>query len=290
MTAVYTPRRVALTPRRVKRIKRIALNVTALAVFAVTMFPVYWMVATALKPGRDIFLERPKFIPSPFTLDNFRTALNQDLFWTMARNSLVISFTTVLLSMFVAFFAAIAVARFRFRGRKFYFVLLLILQMIPLEALVIPLFLFARQTNMINRLWGLIFGYMAFVLPFSIYMLRGFVAAIPVELEEAAMVDGCTRAQSFRKILLPLIAPGLVATSIFAFIQAWNEFVIALTLMQKEGLQTLPVWLSSFSTRFGTDWGATMAASTLFTLPVVIFFLAVQRHIAAGMTAGAVKG
>jgi N,N'-diacetylchitobiose transport system permease protein len=270
--------------------KRLPLNIGALLVFVVWSFPVYWMVTTAFKPGRDIIRDVPKLFPSPATFANFETAVTKKLFWTSVRNSVVISGSTVLLATLVAFFAATAVARFNFRGRKFYIITLLIVQMIPFEALVIPMFIMARETDMMDRLPALILAYLAFVLPFTIWMLRGFIAAIPVELEEAAMVDGCSRMQAFRRILLPLVAPGLVATSIFAFIQAWNEFIFALTLMPAEDKQTLPIWLTSFSTRFGTDWGGLMAASSLFALPVVVFYLAVRKHVAAGMTAGAVKG
>jgi N,N'-diacetylchitobiose transport system permease protein len=273
-----------------RRLRRLPLNLVALLVFVVWSFPVYWMITTALKPGPDIIRDIPKLFPSPSTLVHFRTAIEKPLFWTAVRNSVFVSVGSVLLATAVAFFAATAVARFRFRGRKFHIIVLLIVQMIPFEALVIPLFIMARQTDMIDKLPALVFAYLAFVLPFTIWMLRGFIAAIPVELEEAAMVDGCSRMQAFRKILLPLVAPGLVATSIFAFIQAWNEFIFALTLMPAEAKQTLPIWLTSFSTRFGTDWGGLMAASSLFTLPVVVFFLAVRKHVARGMTAGAVKG
>jgi N,N'-diacetylchitobiose transport system permease protein len=277
--------------RRARRsLRRLPLNLVALLVFVVWSFPVYWMITTALKPGRDIIRDVPKLFPSPTTLIHFDSAVSKPLFWTAVRNSVFVSVGSVLLATAVAFFAATAVARFRFRGRKFYIIVLLIVQMIPFEALVIPLFIMSRQTDMIDKLPALVFAYLAFVLPFTIWMLRGFIAAIPVELEEAAMVDGCSRMQAFRKILLPLVAPGLVATSIFAFIQAWNEFIFALTLMPAEAKQTLPIWLTSFSTRFGTDWGGLMAASSLFTLPVVVFFLAVRKHVARGMTAGAVKG
>ena len=277
--------------RRTRRFaRRLPLNIGALLVFVVWSFPVYWMVSTAFKPGRDIIRDVPKLIPSPWTIANFETAVTKKLFWTSVRNSVLISVSTVLLATLVAFFAATAVARFNFRGRKFYIITLLIVQMIPFEALVIPMFIMARETDMMDKLPALILAYLAFVLPFTIWMLRGFIAAIPVELEEAAMVDGCSRMQAFRRILLPLVAPGLVATSIFAFIQAWNEFIFALTLMPAEDKQTLPIWLTSFSTRFGTDWGGLMAASSLFALPVVVFYLAVRKHVAAGMTAGAVKG
>ena len=202
----------------------------------------------------------------------------------------MVSGATVLLSLVVAFLAASAVARFRFRGRTLFLVSVIAVQMVPITALVIPMFIALRQVNMLNRLPGLIATYVALVLPFTVWTLRGFIQGIPVELEEAAMVDGYSRPQAFRRVLLPLIMPGLVATAIFAFIEAWNEFLLPLVLMQDQTRYTLTVWLVSFSTNRGTDFGGLMAASTLFTLPVVVFFLIVQRRVVSGLTAGAVKG
>jgi N,N'-diacetylchitobiose transport system permease protein len=161
--------------------------------------------------------------------------------------------------------------------------------MVPLEALVIPMYLVLRDADLLNMLPVLVATYMAFVLPFTVWTLRGFVAALPVELEEAAMIDGTSRWGAFWRITFPLMAPGLVATAVFAFIQAWNEFILALTLMEQSN-QTLPVWLGTFKTAQGVDWGGLMAGSTLFTIPVVIFAVTLQGRIASGAAAGAVKG
>lgn len=274
-----------------RRTRKAGLNAVALGVIFFMAFPVYWMASTGFKRTKDIFSPTTRFAPFPGTLEHFRTALAAPDFLRYARNSVVVAGSVVLLSMLFALFAATALARFHFRGRKMVIVVLLIAQMVPLEALVIPMYLVLRDAHQLNRLPALIAAYLVFVLPFSIWTLRGFVAAIPVELDEAAMIDGCTQSQAFRKVLFPLIAPGLVATSVFAFIQAWNELVFALTLLPTapEGA-TLTVWLTGFSSRFGTDWGAIMASSALFTLPVVVFFLVVQKRIASGLTAGAVKG
>jgi N,N'-diacetylchitobiose transport system permease protein len=162
--------------------------------------------------------------------------------------------------------------------------------MAPFEALLIPMYLVLRQANLLNQIPALILTYFIFTLPFTIWALRGFIAGIPVDLEEAAMVDGANRFQAFWHVVLPLLAPGLVATSIFAFITAWNEFLYAYVLMRDTANFTLPVWLATFRTAFGTDWGGTMAASTLFTLPVLVFFLLIQNRMVGGVTAGAVKG
>jgi N,N'-diacetylchitobiose transport system permease protein len=163
--------------------------------------------------------------------------------------------------------------------------------MVPAEALIISLFRILDGWELINTILGLTLTYLAFVLPFTIWTLRGFVANVPKELEEAAMVDGSSRLRAFMTITLPLVAPGLVATGVFAFIQAWNEFIFALVIMNRPEHQTLPVWLQAFNEGArGTDWGGVMAGSTLMAIPVVIFFLLVQRRVASGLTAGAVKG
>jgi len=163
-------------------------------------------------------------------------------------------------------------------------------QMVPLNALVIPVYLLLDRVGQVDSLPGVIAYYLAIVLPFMIWTLRGFVANVPVDLEEAAMVDGASRVGAFLRIVFPLVAPGLVATGIFGFIQAWNEYIIAYVLLSSSSKQTLTIWLASFTTQHGTDWGGLMAGATLTALPVVFFFLLVQRHVAGGLTAGAVKG
>jgi N,N'-diacetylchitobiose transport system permease protein len=168
---------------------------------------------------------------------------------------------------------------------------MIVIQMLPANALIIPLYVVLARYHQTGRLTGVIVTYMTFVLPFSIWTLRGFIMGIPRDLEEAAMVDGNTRFGAFVRILLPLVAPGLVATAVFAFIQAWNEFIFAYILLTDSQKQTLTVWLCGFyGTSRGTDWGGLMAASTLTAIPVVIFFLIVQRRIAFGLTSGAVRG
>jgi N,N'-diacetylchitobiose transport system permease protein len=194
----------------------------------------------------------------------------------------------------LAFLAAIALAKFRFTGRKLFIVLMIGIQMLPAVGLVIPLYVVLRKYSLTTNhyvLFGVIITYMTFVLPFCVWTLRGFLIGIPKELEEAAMVDGSTRLGAFVRILLPLVAPGLVATAVFAFITSWNEYIFASVLLGDQKKQTLTVWLSYFygSSRH-TDWGALMAASTLTAVPVVAFFLILQRRIAFGLTAGAVKG
>jgi N,N'-diacetylchitobiose transport system permease protein len=276
-------------PRR-RRFRKLGWNLVGLVVLLVMVFPVYWMVATAFKPGQQVLSYTPEWVPLHPTLDNFTEAINRPHFWDSVKNSLIIVTVVVALSLVLAFLAALALAKFRFYGRKAFIVLILGVQMVPLTALIIPLYILMSRVDQVNKLSGVIAMYLTFVLPFTVWTLRGFLLGIPKELEEAAMVDGTTRFGAFVRILLQLVGPGLVATSIFAFIQAWNEFIIAYVFLQSPEKQTLMVWLASFTSLRGTEWGPLMAGATLTSIPVVIFFVLVQRRIAFGLTAGAVRG
>ena len=279
------------TARTRHRIRRAGINGLGLLVAAVALFPVYWMVLTSFKRGVDVQSPEPSFLPLPGTLGNYRKVFERDYFWTAMKNSLVVTGLTVLCALVIAFLAAVALARFRFRGRKAFLATVLVIQMIPAEALIISLFRVLDGWQLVNTVIGLSLTYLVFVLPFTIWTLRGFVAGVPIELEEAARVDGASRVTAFRKVTFPLVAPGLVATAVFALIQAWNEFIFALVIMNRPENQTLPVWLQAFNEGArGTDWGGVMAGSTIMAVPVIVFFLIVQRKITSGLTAGAVKG
>jgi len=255
------------------------------------VFPVFWMISTAFKSNDQIVSLSPTWLPLHPTLQHFRDAIHRPYFWADVKNSLIVVSVTVAISIVLAFLAAVALARYRFGGRKLFIVLVIGIQMLPQAGLIIPLYVVLARYHQVNALTGLIVTYMTFVLPFSVWTLRGFLLGIPKELEEAAMVDGSTRLGVFVKILLPLMAPGLVATSVFAFITTWNEYIFARVLLNDQSKQTVTVWLSYFlGTSRHTDWGALMAASSLTAIPVVIFFLLVQRRIAFGLTAGSVKG
>jgi N,N'-diacetylchitobiose transport system permease protein len=280
----------AVRRRPGRRRRRIAVNLVGVLAFVVLVFPVYWMVATAFKPGQDILSYTPKWIPFNATLSNFADAINRPYFWDAVVNSLFIVGAVVGMSLVLAFLAALAIAKFHFYGRRAFIVLIIVIQMIPLTALIIPFAIWFGSVHLTNTLLGVIITYMVFVLPFTVWTLRGFVHGVPRDLEEAAMVDGSTRFGAFVRILLPLVAPGLVATSIFAFIQAWNEFIIAYVFLTEPQKQTLGVWLAYFTTQRGTDWGPLMAGATLTALPVVVFFLLVHRKITFGLTSGAVRG
>ncbi|WP_084959453.1 carbohydrate ABC transporter permease [Thermoactinospora rubra] len=283
-----------MTPLARRRLGKIALNTVAVGVFLFAIFPVYWMVATAFKANDQIFTT--EFIPFPthFTFDHIDRVLSEGVagnsIWVYMRNSAIVALGTVLVASAFALLAATAVARFAFKGRTAFLITLLIVQMIPSEALLIPLFLSVKRLGLFDQLLGLIVVNVGLTLPFGIWMLRTFVAAVPKSLEEAAWIDGASRMTTFWRVLFPLVAPGLVATSIFSFITAWNELIFALTLMNESSGYTMPVALRFFFGQRGTDWGGIMAASTMMTIPVIVFFLLVQRRMVSGLVAGAVKG
>ena len=291
MSSATVERRTPARRRRRRLLRRRAWDVVGIALFVVLVFPVYWMVSTAFKPDEDIIAAEPTWLPLSPTLQHFRDAMNRPYFWDIVQNSLIVVLVAVAASMVLAFLAAVALAKYRFTGQKVFVVLMIGILMLPTVGLVIPLYVVLARSHLTNALTGVILTSMTFTLPFAVYMLRGFILGIPKELEEAAMVDGSSRLGAFVRILLPLVAPGLVATSVFVFIQTWNEYVFASVLLTDQSNQTVTVWLSYFyGTSRNTDWGGLMAASTLTAIPVVVFFLIVQRRIAFGLTSGAVRG
>ncbi|MFF7971085.1 ABC transporter permease subunit [Streptomyces sp. NPDC007905] len=269
---------------------RIWPNATAVVLFVGFVFPVYWMFATAFKPTGDIISDDPVWFPTDVTFGHFKKAIDADHFWTLVGNSVTVTVLSVVFSLVIALFAAFTLARMRFKGRRGLIVTFMLAQMAPWEVMIIAIYMIVRDNDMLDSLVPLTVFYTMMVLPLTILTLRGYVAAVPKELEESAMVDGCTRIQAFRRVIFPLLAPGLMATSLFGFITAWNEFPLVLILNKDNEKQTLPLWLSQFQTAFGDDWGATMAASSLFALPILILFILLQRKAVSGLTDGAVKG
>jgi N,N'-diacetylchitobiose transport system permease protein len=288
MSAVAAPR------RRRRRSGRLGWNLLAIAVTIVMLFPVYWMFTTAFKTDDDINRLKPTWFPIHPTLHHFRDAIDRPYFWSSVVNSMIIVSITVAISVTLAFLAAVALSKFRFTGREVFIVLLIGIQMLPQVGLIIPLYVVLAKYHLTRGQGvyiGVILTYMTFALPFAVWTLRGFLINIPKELEEAAMVDGSSRIGAFVKILLPLVAPGLVATAVFVFITSWNEFIFAYVLLSDQSKQTITVWLSAFyGTSRQVDWGGLMAGSVLAAIPVLIFFGFVQRKVAFGLTAGAVKG
>ena len=277
-----------------KHLNSAALGAAAVIVFVFSVFPVYWMINTSLQPNNQIRTVVPNFVLTNLTLRNYETVLfdtTRSDFMPALGNSLMVTISTVVIALVFAFLASLAVTRFRFRSRKGFILAILIIQMIPAEAMIVSTYRVLDSWSLLNTIAGLTLVYVATVLPFTIWTLRGFVNGIPIDLEEAAMIDGCSRTGAFWKITFPLLAPGLVATGVFGFIQAWNEFLLALVVNSRPEMMTLPVWLRTFQVATGTtNWAAIMAGSTLMAIPVVIFFLVVQGRMTGGLVSGAVKG
>jgi ABC-type glycerol-3-phosphate transport system permease component len=291
-TALLAPERgyrTAAQARRRRGLGHVLTYVAAILVGLFAVFPLYWMVLTSVKPQADIITPTPVWWPSSFVFDRYPHVLDLG-FTTYLRNSLLVAIGTTLLGLLVATFAGYALARFRMPLRRYLVLMILTTQLFPLVVLLIPLFVVMRNLGLLGSLWGLIIAYLAFITPLTIWILRGFFLTIPPDLEEAAQIDGCTRFGAFWRVILPLAGPGIAASAIFAWIAAWNEFLMALTFIRSDELRTLPVGLMRFVGLEATDHGAIMAASTMFTIPVVIFFLFVHKKLTTGMVAGAVKG
>jgi N,N'-diacetylchitobiose transport system permease protein len=276
-----------------RRLVRVLLSILAIVIAIVWIFPVYWMVNSAFIPTAKLDSFIPTFFPTSPTMSNFAGTLADGTFFSALGMSVGITLTVVVFCIIFAFLASVAISRFRFRGRKTFIIAVLLIQMLPAEGLFIAQYKMVASVGLLNSVIGVSVIYIAAVVPFTVWMLRGFVAGIPADLEEAAMVDGLSRFQAFMRITFPLLAPGLVAAGVYAFLQAWNEFTVALVLLPSEEFQTLPLWLRGFvqaSATRATDWGQVMAASTLVAVPVIIFFLIVQGRMTSGLVSGAVKG
>lgn len=282
-----------------RTIKATLYSILGLIVAVAWVFPVYWMVLSALTPNARLRQIPPSFFPTNATLGSFKRVIADPGFASALRMSLSITLLTVFLVLAFAFLAALAISRFRFRGRTAFVLAVLFIQMLPAEGMFIAQYKMLSSVGAhvpalgLNSLLGVTVLYTAAVIPFTVWMLRGFVAGVPADLEEAAMVDGLSRTGAFMRITLPLLAPGLVASGVYAFLQAWNEFTIALVVLPDSSAQTLPLWLRGFlnaSVNRGVDWAQVMAASSLIAVPVIIFFLLVQSRMTSGLVSGAVKG
>jgi multiple sugar transport system permease protein len=254
-------------------------------------FPLVWMLSTSFKPPRELVKLHPTLIPDAPTLNNYVQAFTEQELGRAALNSLQVSLASAILTVLVAVPASYALARFKTRLGTIALGWVLISQLFPFVLLIIPIFLVLREVGLANTHAGLVLIYVVWSLPFALWMLQGFVRNIPRELEEAASVDGASRPQILRRVVFPLLAPGLVATALFSFISAWNEFFFALVLLKKPELATLPVTLARFVGIEGTArLGPLAAGSLLATVPSLVFFAFMQRRLSSGSLAGAVKG
>ena len=282
--------RVAVRPRRRRWLGALGLYVLLIALVVPAVFPFYWMAISSIKPEAELFAVNPTLAPGTFSAEFYTRLLVGTPFWRYFLNSLIVAGLTMALVCVVAVFAAYALARFRFAGREPFALSLLIGQMFPSVLLAIPLFVIMSQLGLLDSYVALVIAYLTFALPFTTWMLRGYFMTVPEDLEEAAMIDGCSRMGAMARITLPLAAPGIAATAILGFMLAWNDYLFAAILLNQEELKTLPIGLSGYISPWKIDYGVLMSGSVMATIPVVLFFILVQRYIIAGLTAGAVKG
>ncbi|TWB21860.1 carbohydrate ABC transporter membrane protein 2 (CUT1 family) [Nitrospirillum amazonense] len=268
-----------------------ALHALALAAFvAFALFPLFWLLKVSLTPDDLMYGEGVRLWPSRVTLDHYGAVLRHTQFPLFFRNSLIVSAATGLFATAAASAAGYAFSRFRFRGKAWVVGVMLISQMFPLVIIVAPIFRLLSPLGLTNSLTGLVVVYTAFNTPFAAFLMQSFFEAIPKDLEEAAMMDGATRFQALRRVILPLTLPGLAATGGFVFTAAWSELLFSLMLNSSAAVSTFPAGLLGFVSKFSVDFGQMMAAGVLALLPVGAFFLLIQRYLVQGLTAGAVKG
>ncbi len=272
------------------RIRNAGVYLGLLAFSLALIFPLLWMISTSFKPMDEIFTKVPRWIPKNPTLSNYAVLLFNTDYPVFFKNSSKISLITTMAALVVAVFAGYSLSRFNFKGRAYLGVLIIAVQMFPYVLLVIPLFTVMRAVGLIDTHISLIIAYGTFALPFSAWMLKGYFDTIPVSLEEAAIIDGCSRLQVLYRIVLPLAAPGLVAVAMFAFILAWQEYIYALAFTRSSHMRTLTIGLAMMQGQHGRiSWGQIMAGSFLACIPPILVFTLLQRFIVQGFTRGAVK-
>jgi multiple sugar transport system permease protein len=267
------------------------LHSAALAAFvAFALLPLFWLLKVSVTPTDLLYSEGVRLWPSRMTVDHYLSVLHHSQFPLFFRNSVIVATATAVLSTLAASAAGYGFSRFRYPGKGWLMGLLLVSQMFPLTIIVAPIFRLLAPLGLTNSLLGLIIVYTAFNTPFATFLMQSFFEAIPKDLEEAAMIDGASRFQALRQVILPLTLPGLAATGAFVFTAAWSELLFALMLTSRAQVSTFPVGLLSFVSKFSVDFGQMMAAAVLALLPVCLFFFLIQRALVQGLTAGAVKG
>lgn len=274
-------------PRIIGRLS-LALAIVALLVF--TAFPFAWMVATAFKPAQEVFAWPPRFFPEQPTLANIEHLFDQTRFLTYFHNSVKVASMTVLLTLLLATPGAYSLTRFRFRGRETIAAAILFTYMFAPIMIIIPFYVMIRYFGIANTHLALILAYTAFSLPFALWMLRTFFQSIPLDLEEAALTDGADRARAVLYVLMPVALPGIIATGIFTFILAWNDYIFVRILITSDELKTLPIGIADLYNSSVIDWGMIMASGMFVIVPVVIVFSYIQKYLVAGWGSGGVKG
>jgi ABC-type glycerol-3-phosphate transport system permease component len=273
-----------------KRARRGAAWAVRLGLFAFCAFPLYWMVVSSLKVSHELLASPPTFWPHEWELRAYRKLFYETNFWKYFENTVIVSALTTVIVIVAGVIGAYSLTRYAFRGRTFVARVTLLAYMFPPIIMLVPLFLLARQLGLVNSIPGLALTYISFSLPYALWILRAFFQSIPLELEHAALIDGANRAQALIYVVMPLALPGIIATAIFTFIVAWNDFLFALVLIGQDELKTLAIGINEFFHMAVVDWGLIMAAGVMVTIPALVFFIAVQRYLIAGWGAGGLKG
>jgi multiple sugar transport system permease protein len=263
--------------------------IPSLTLVAFTIFPYVWILLTSIKPEAELWNPDFHYLPRQVTLDNYVQLITATPLPRFFLNSTIVASLSTAIALLVAISAAYSFSRFRFRGRNFLMTLFLVIPMFPTVLILIPLFVIMRDLHLLGSYVALLIAYTTFVIPFSVWMLTGFFDAFPVDLEEAGMVDGCSRVGAIFRILVPMAMPGIIATGIYVFIVSWNEFLFALMFTAAD-TRTLPVGLYSLIGEYDVHWGLLTAMGIVVTVPVVVLFFLVQGHLIRGLTAGAIKG
>jgi multiple sugar transport system permease protein len=270
---------------------KLFVKVVFLSLFLVfTVFPLYWILVTSLKPSNEMFTLPIRYWPENVTFENYINIIKISNFDVYILNSLILSLVSGVISLIIATLGGYVLARFEFKGKSQVIFAFFITQMIPLFIGLAPLYLLMSKLELINRLPSLMLMYTVMMVPFCTVMMKGFFERIPSSLEEAAMMDGCSRITALFKVIIPVMLPGLAATFIFAFVQCWNELFLAVMFIDKEEAKTIPVAMNSFITKFDIDWGSMSAATVLSVIPTLLLFAFAQKYIVEGMTQGSIKG
>jgi len=268
----------------------IGFNLLLLIIVIICLFPFFWMIISSVKPDSDIMSVPPTLLPKAVTFDHYVSVFTETNIPRYFINSMIVATGATFVALIFAIFGGYGFARHKFFGKSALQNAVLASQMLPTVSVIVPLFVILRSLNLINTHMGLILTYLIMTMPLSVWMITGYFKAIPVDIEESAYMDGCTRLGILFRIVLPLSAPGLLATGIYCYVVSWNEFIFALSFATQQKVMTLPIGLAEFTKEFIIDWGGLMASSVLMTVPIVAVFLFLQKSFISGLTAGAVKG
>jgi multiple sugar transport system permease protein len=275
---------------RSSTIGRAAKAAALTAWLVVTAFPLYWIAVTSLKPTSEIFTVPLRYLPGDLSFEHYKDLFGFANFVTYIRNSLLVSLAAAAIVTAIGVLGGYVLARFEFAGKAQLMMAFLVTQMIPLFIALGPLYLLMSRLALLNRLSGLVLVYVAMLVPFSTIIMRGFYQNVPTALEEAAMVDGCSRLAALARVVVPVMLPGIAATFIFDFVQCWNELFLAITFIDSESAKTIPVAMNSFITQYDIDWGSMSAATVVSVIPTLVLFAFARRYIVEGLTSGAVRG